>query len=856
MIPSSLKMRNFMPYQGDMPPFSFDGIHTACICGDNGNGKSALIDAITWALWGKSRAKSDDDLIHLGEVDMEVEFEFFSGKQLYRIVRKLSKAKSRRASPQSSLDLFIAEEGGFKAISGDIKTQTQQKIISLLNMDYDTFVNSAFLKQGHADEFSKQQPAKRKEVLGNILGLNIYDLLEDKAREFSKKQQVEKARLESSITDIDLELAQKEELETSISKSRAGLSKIETDLEEQRSMLERLRREMESMQNKALQLERLDKHITEGGQDIEHLNSQIEQRQTRITQYRKLLAQDQSIETGYNRFTQARKLNADLNRKLQILNSINGRKRHLEQAVQTAQSKLLAEHAVAQNDIGQLDAATKKLDGLKRERSSLEDEQRQIAVNSNRLEASRQEADRLRADAYEIECSLKRHRQEIKDIEEKLELLQQKDGTRCPLCESEIGSDRLSIVKAKYGTDKEKAIIKLDSQQKRLTANKTKLVEAEAKLKDLEEGFNRSNTALQARAGALKQAIAEADGAAAKLETARSRLNEIENSLAAKDFARQEQTVLNELEAELAALEYDVDEHRQVGQALADTEKFEPLKQKLDEARKMLELEQEEVVRAEETIKKLGSRMDDYNREKAALSDELERLPGLKEELQKAESEHRSLVDSHKRAQEETGVLKGRLEHLLKQEQKQQASKKRLENVVKDGQVYLDLAQAFGKKGIQAMIIEMMLPDIENEANKLLARMTDNRMHIKIETQRQSKKGDTLETLDIIISDELGSRPYEMYSGGEAFRIDFAIRIALSRLLAKRAGAPLPTIIIDEGFGTQDASGIEKLKEAINSIQDDFDKIFVITHIDELKEAFPVRINVIKTASGSTLEVS
>jgi exonuclease SbcC len=95
-----------------------------------------------------------------------------------------------------------------------------------------------------------------------------------------------------------------------------------------------------------------------------------------------------------------------------------------------------------------------------------------------------------------------------------------------------------------------------------------------------------------------------------------------------------------------------------------------------------------------------------------------------------------------------------------------------------------------------------------------------------------------------------------MFSGGEAFRIDFAVRIALSKLLARRAGAPLPTLIIDEGFGTQDSSGIEKLKEAINSIQDDFDKILVITHMEELRDAFPTRINVVKTAQGSTVEIS
>jgi exonuclease SbcC len=129
-------------------------------------------------------------------------------------------------------------------------------------------------------------------------------------------------------------------------------------------------------------------------------------------------------------------------------------------------------------------------------------------------------------------------------------------------------------------------------------------------------------------------------------------------------------------------------------------------------------------------------------------------------------------------------------------------------------------------------------------------------MSVNFETQRDTKKGDIAETLDIKIGDELGTRDYEMFSGGEAFRIDFAIRIALSRLLARRAGAPLPTLIIDEGFGTQDAEGIEKLKEAIISIQDEFKKIIVVTHIEELKDAFPTRINVVKTEGGSRIEVS
>ncbi len=64
------------------------------------------------------------------------------------------------------------------------------------------------------------------------------------------------------------------------------------------------------------------------------------------------------------------------------------------------------------------------------------------------------------------------------------------------------------------------------------------------------------------------------------------------------------------------------------------------------------------------------------------------------------------------------------------------------------------------------------------------------------------------------------------------------------------------TLVIDEGFGTQDQEGLQGLIESIRVIQDDFDKILVITHLEEVKDAFPVRIEVTKRpVDGSTFTV-
>ena len=85
--------------------------------------------------------------------------------------------------------------------------------------------------------------------------------------------------------------------------------------------------------------------------------------------------------------------------------------------------------------------------------------------------------------------------------------------------------------------------------------------------------------------------------------------------------------------------------------------------------------------------------------------------------------------------------------------------------------------------------------------------------------------------------------------------LNFAIRLALSRVLAQRAGARLQTLVIDEGFGSQDADGRQRLIEAINLVRPEFKCVLVITHLEEMKDAFPARIEVEKTPRGSRVHV-
>ena len=209
-------------------------------------------------------------------------------------------------------------------------------------------------------------------------------------------------------------------------------------------------------------------------------------------------------------------------------------------------------------------------------------------------------------------------------------------------------------------------------------------------------------------------------------------------------------------------------------------------------------------------------------------------------------------------AQTQRGALAERLERAARDRASLKQVRADLKATRKDRALYGHLKRAFGRNGIPSLIVEETLPEVEERANLLLDRLSGGRTRVVLETLKDKKSGGgTKETLDIKITDAQGvARAYETYSGGEAFRVNFALRIALSQMLAERSGTRIRTLVIDEGFGTQDKEGLQSLIQAIQAIQDDFDKILVITHLDELKNAFPVRIEVVKRpVEGSTFEV-
>jgi len=855
MIPLKLTLRNFMGYRDNVPPLDFSGIHTACISGDNGAGKSALIDAMTWALWGETRAKALDDLIYTGQTEMTVEFDFTVSGQTYRVVRKRARPRTAGGVGQSLLEFYLVTENGLTTLTGDTIADTEKKIVSLLHMKYDTFINSAFLRQGHADEFTVRSAAERKQVLADILGFQVYDRLEKKAREQARAAADTVLGLDNQIMTLEEPLSRKAEWSAALTKAQEELEEITRLVNEQEKQRDHLRGDWERLEHRKQQLNELNEHIAQRRREMERWGEQAGEHRKRVAGYQTLLEQRVEIESQLEQLQQARCEDTARNQILRRLNTLGQEEKQLLAQINQARQELVSRQVRQKTERDTLETRAKRRDALIAEEAELRQELAAQAAVETRLADKRQAVRDQEARLAELSATLSVLQTALGENDQRLNLLHTGSETCCPLCERELSPESSLRLKGKLEAEKQRLSDSLAKCRDEIARLKTSVETLRPEALALEAALKKEQGALHRRQGQLSASRADADAAFARLPEAHRQLEETEAQLENQSFALAEQARLRVLAEERQSFAYDAAEHESIREQVNRLSPAEAAYQKLAQAEQSLSRETAELARAEKYVAEIAAAVAADIAKSRGLAEELQALPGITAALEKGERLYQEQVARHKECQEKTGGLKERLARLAEMETRRTELRQAREQAAIEQGTYKELALAFGHNGIPAMLIDMALPEIESEADKLLSRMTDNRMHLRLETQRPTKKGELAETLDIKISDELGTRDYELFSGGEAFRINFAIRIALSRLLARRAGAPLPTLIIDEGFGTQDATGIEKLREAINSIQDDFERILVITHIDELKDAFPTRIDVVKTDDGSTIEV-
>ncbi len=851
MIPVRLQLKNFMSYGESVPPLEFAGMRVACLSGDNGNGKTALLDAMTWALWGKTRAPSEEDIIRLGASECRVLFDFLVDGVKYRV----HKARTRRGSPVWELQVW-QEDGTLRSLSGTSARETEARIQALLRMDYKTFLSSAYLSQGRADEFTRAGVAERKKVLADILDLSRYERLEQMAKE--RRAEAERCLLdeERSIAAIDSELEREDEYLIARDAAEATLQTLTTEIETRQAEHEQLTAQVQRLSEREERALEFEAGIRERREDIAHHSQMLRESEARIAQAEQILDQRKEIEAAYEQLLK-------LQERIGPLEAQDREHRTLEREAHTLQSRIDKARGEIENERYRLScdaeniereaADITRLDGL------IADLDTNIAAygdpETKRLQA---EAKRDAADKEFIELKTQNgtYKAQIEGLETRIGALQSSDAPLCEYCGQALSREKRQQARRETEAERDR----LKALQSEVATRGAKLNTQREQLKKVAE---RAQTDLRAVAGLrermvqLSQQRLRLEERAKQLPYLREQIAKQEQALTDRDYAHEDQEQLMQVSARLEKLERvseELNHTRAEMQRLAGAE------------RNFLRLEGAEQTRATETqqcahhreaIEKREAAIGRADAAIAKIRLDTAALPDLRRDLSALSADLQTIRLQAQAAHREIGVRTSQLERCAALREERIRRTEAQHAAAKEKQVFTELQGAFGKKGVQALIIENALPEIQDVANETLGRMTDGGMQVQLVTQKEAKtKGvSAIETLDIIISDDMGTRPYEMYSGGEAFRVNFALRIALSKMLARRAGAPLQTLLLDEGFGTQDPRGRESIIEAINTVADDFALILVITHIEELKDQFPTRIEVVKGQAGSTFAV-
>lgn len=267
---------------------------------------------------------------------------------------------------------------------------------------------------------------------------------------------------------------------------------------------------------------------------------------------------------------------------------------------------------------------------------------------------------------------------------------------------------------------------------------------------------------------------------------------------------------------------------------------------------------EERRARATEELEEVTRRLEDPKvtaelekaREAAeGFSDKQRRLSSCRTAERQAEADLKQAQDSLTAAKQTIAAHEEAIKMLLPSREKLEEAKAeetKQAAALEDAEY---LKRAFGKYGIPLMIIGNVVADLEREVNELTG-LYDGGMHVHFETTKETKAGDTRESLEIIV-DRNGypSRAYSGFSGGEKYRIASCVRLGLALLMARRSSARVRSLVIDEPEGL-DESGRRHLVQILHHLADRFDRVLLVSHHTDLLEALPSQILVERGEDG------
>ncbi|MEM3709916.1 MAG: SMC family ATPase [Nitrososphaerales archaeon] len=798
-----ISLSNFASYEKEILDFRQLG-RTVSVFGSTGVGKTTFfIDALTFALYGRAYGQEDKEsakwTLPPGGSITEVDLDFTVNGKRFLIKRKVGRTKPSEAQ------ISLADEYGKGNVLAVGIKEVDRKVDELVGFDYLTFLNTVLVRQGDVAALINRDPKGRREIFLRAFDVD-YTKHKEKARSLRDQALASLERLREQKAKLEEVVKEKPQLNKKLEEAIQEITMKESEKQKIKDDLENASKEWEAADSDYANVKGELKRFEEIEKNLEQLKNEQSNKETEVKELEKLVEEKDWIQVEEEK---VKALQESYEKASQLVTEINNLSGLLHQL--TEEKKRLTRKAAKK------DTVEDKLKNAKKMAEQLSSLRTQLSEKKSAYESLSGEVERLRGSLEIVERSL-----------EVLEKAGEEVAT-CPVCRSSLSKERfketkrhlqeeiktlqMKISKLKPQTDTldterkalEKQVLECEKEADKLQSLEEEMaetLEAEKELKQVKENIEELSSKveeLNQNCRKLLGYVPSKEQLEGELRKLKKRRDEIEESL--KRIAKAEGQIEN-LRKRLHELEVQV----------------ESLKQKLEQA-KPWRTKAEEL---ENKLKVLRKRIDTLHDSRTDVEGKLRELNAMvrsfRERLQEIQSKEEELIKTN--------------ESIISLEKKHQAYE-------------LLYGEVFHEKGFPLALLQDFLHDVETYAEEYISRFLPDKS-IRIEADETGR-------VRINVIDQTEARELATYSGGETILIGFAIRLGIAKAIAERRAAHAPRfLIIDEGFGPLSREFRDEVLKTLNELSQDYERIIVISHIDEIKESqlFSSEIEVFKDPSG------
>lgn len=847
------------------------------ICGKTGSGKTTILDAMTFALYGKSSGDNRNDLGALRcnrcnpKSDTFVRFDFSANGGAYRFERCLTKKRKNLASSQNAYKLNDA--GVWEPLFENPKeADMNKKAVELIGLSYDQFRQVIILPQGQFEKLLTAKTKDKEAILQTIFGMEKWEKIANRYYDLADKKH---KQLAQERTDMDNML--REEQCSDINELNEKIATIEKDINDRKQVYDK--------ENYAKQEEELAKARVNAEKFVDLHKKEDEQKKL----------ENRKVE--YNKWKEAL---ADAE-KVEPLRKIFEEKSRIEGEIETRKQNCSDKNAIYIQKQKQFDDANAELEEHKKNAPEYEQWKQNVTIFESKVKFY-EEIDKRRVAVKELKGNLK----EAEDIYNKAvedynktetkvkELFEQqqsfsgeynklvscymngisaelakdlKEGMACPVCGS------LEHPKKALPAENSVTRAAVDEKEKERQEKAEEWRKADDKRQTLDEKKNEKKrifdklTLEYEKAGELVK-IAEQEmipgiTSLEQLKQAIEKLNEdindyekgTEKKLTAKNDAEKE---LSEAKGKLSSEQGELEKAENEGKSITDN-----LKAAIHELGFADEASVKGKMLSQKNRSELQGKKTEFETLVKTVADELEikraELEGKKEQsiaeiddqLKQIEKVKHDFVSKQAAAEQEKTRLEKKAETISGKLEK-------YEKTIKEAGDDLKFAKALrGDTGIGLLryILGIKFSAVISAANQLLSKVHDGRYRLMRTDEKGNgnKRGLNLQIRDNY-SEDAAARFVETLSGGEKFLTSLSLALGLAAI-AKSGGINVEALFIDEGFGSLDNDSINDAMDILSTIQKAHGSVGIISHVQVLQDNIPTKLIVEKRVKGSTLKM-